>query len=104
MNDELDQLDAEVARLMGVHQEKTPTGLIRWHHGGDSLDWHWTPPSYTRDPQFALPLIEAELVRAGLSVDGMQWTAWVEGTPDYGQAPTLAIAVCKAVVARGERG
>lgn len=86
MNDEqLNELDAQVARLRGWSQGRPPTPAT---------------------PQFALPLIESNL-KSVMPLDDGEWYVQIRSDNVFdidATGPTLAIAVCRAVVARGKRG
>lgn len=64
-------------------------------------DYTNEPPSYTRDPAFALPLIERECIQSWKLAEG-EWRVKINPPAWPASGPTLAIAVCKAIVARSE--
>jgi hypothetical protein len=123
---ELDRLIGE--RLLGFRAERNAT-IQRWHlvhptgepvregdgYLSESAVWRYDCPKYSRDPGWALPLLE-RFVEAGLSFsqeapEGLRYRCRVRvagrqvpGDWYTGRAGTAALAICGAIVEALEAG
>lgn len=98
---ELDLLDEQVARLRGW-KTFAEEGELMWYRSAYETHRHEWPPSFTRDPMFYGPMLEEELIAVERYPTGAGVWARIRG--DIGDSgPTLAIAVCLAIIQRGER-
>lgn len=96
---EREQLNAQVAKLLGWTVSATPAGRLQWIDEG-GINWGLNTPDYLGDPRLWAPLLERfiearwHLRRAG---DHIRLVRSME--EPHGEGDTLAEAVCRLFVA-----